>query len=114
MDLVVANQIANRGRGHEDLERDHAAGPVGARQQRLADNPFEHQRQLGPDLSLLVRDALVLQESGQPGVHFVRDLPEGPVSMELDATMIGQALTNLIKNAGEAIESLIEKGAPEG
>jgi two-component system nitrogen regulation sensor histidine kinase NtrY len=29
--------------------------------------------------------------------------------------MIGQALTNLIKNAGEAIESLAEKtGAPEG
>ena len=34
--------------------------------------------------------------------------------MELDATMIGQALTNLIKNAGEAIESLQERGAPEG
>jgi two-component system nitrogen regulation sensor histidine kinase NtrY len=32
----------------------------------------------------------------------------------LDGTMIGQALTNLIKNAGEAIESLQEKGAPEG
>ncbi len=28
---------------------------------------------------------------------------------ELDATMIGQALTNLIKNAGEAIETLQEK-----
>jgi two-component system nitrogen regulation sensor histidine kinase NtrY len=28
--------------------------------------------------------------------------------------MIGQALTNLIKNAGEAIESLQERGAPEG
>ena len=28
--------------------------------------------------------------------------------------MISQALTNLIKNAGEAIESLQEKGAPEG
>lgn len=28
--------------------------------------------------------------------------------------MIGQALTNLIKNAGEAIESLREAGAPEG
>jgi two-component system, NtrC family, nitrogen regulation sensor histidine kinase NtrY len=28
--------------------------------------------------------------------------------------MIGQALTNLIKNAGEAIESLQQKGAPEG
>jgi two-component system nitrogen regulation sensor histidine kinase NtrY len=28
--------------------------------------------------------------------------------------MIGQALTNLIKNAGEAIESLIETGPPQG
>jgi two-component system nitrogen regulation sensor histidine kinase NtrY len=28
--------------------------------------------------------------------------------------MISQALTNLIKNAGEAIESLKEKGAPDG
>ena len=34
---------------------------------------------------------------------------------ELDATMIGQALTNLIKNAGEAIETLYQKnGVPEG
>ncbi len=66
------------------------------------------------DLGQLVRDALVLQESGLPGVRFRRDLAEGPVVMDLDATMIGQALTNLIKNAGEAIESLQEKGAPEG
>ena len=34
-----------------------------------------------------------------------------PVVVELDATMISQAVTNLIKNAGEAIESLAEKGA---
>jgi two-component system nitrogen regulation sensor histidine kinase NtrY len=34
--------------------------------------------------------------------------------MELDATMISQALTNLIKNAGEATESLQESGAPPG
>ena len=33
---------------------------------------------------------------------------------EIDATMMSQALTNLIKNAGEAIESLKKKGAPEG
>jgi two-component system, NtrC family, nitrogen regulation sensor histidine kinase NtrY len=33
---------------------------------------------------------------------------------DLDATMIGQALTNLMKNAGEAIESLHERGAPDG
>ena len=34
--------------------------------------------------------------------------------MSLDPTMIGQALTNLIKNAGEAIEIISEKGAEGG
>ena len=66
------------------------------------------------DLVALVRAAVMLQENGQPGVSFSRSLPEGPINLELDGTMIGQALTNLIKNAGEAIESLQEKGAPEG
>lgn len=66
------------------------------------------------DLAALVRDAALLQENGQPGVTFVTDIPKAPVQMELDATMISQALTNLIKNAGEAIETLHEKGAPAG
>ena len=62
------------------------------------------------DLTLLVRDAAILQETGQPGVHFVARLLAGPLLLELDATMISQALTNLIKNAGEAIETRLEKG----
>ena len=66
------------------------------------------------DLVPLVRDAVTLQESGQPDVAFDAVIPDGPLLMELDATMISQALTNLIKNAGEAIESLVEKGAPDG
>ncbi|MGA0542298.1 ATP-binding protein [Neotabrizicola sp. VNH66] len=66
------------------------------------------------DLLQLVKDALTLQKAGQPGVRFAATLPEGPVMMDLDATMIMQALTNLIKNAGEATESLVEKGAPAG
>jgi two-component system, NtrC family, nitrogen regulation sensor histidine kinase NtrY len=66
------------------------------------------------DLTTLVRDAVILQESGQPGVSIHKTLPDGPVLMDLDATMISQALTNLIKNAGEAIETLMEKGAPPG
>ena len=66
------------------------------------------------DLTALLRAAVMLQENGQPEVKFRRQVPETPVLMELDATMIGQALTNLIKNAGEAIESLQERGAPEG
>jgi two-component system nitrogen regulation sensor histidine kinase NtrY len=66
------------------------------------------------DLTALVRASVMLQENGQPGVHFVKSLPSGEVLLELDGTMIGQALTNLIKNAGEAIETLQEKGAPAG
>lgn len=66
------------------------------------------------DLAALLRGAVLLQENGQPGVRFVTDIPRAPLAMDLDATMIGQALTNLIKNAGEAIETLQETGAAAG
>ncbi len=66
------------------------------------------------DLARLLRDAITLQRAGQPKVRFDFDIPEGPVRAELDATMIGQAFTNLFKNGGEAIETLYEKGAPDG
>jgi two-component system nitrogen regulation sensor histidine kinase NtrY len=65
------------------------------------------------DLTKLVQDAVVLQQAGQEGVAIRAALPEAPVEADIDANMISQALTNLIKNAGEAIESLREKGAPE-
>ncbi len=66
------------------------------------------------DLVAVLRDAVVLQRAGQPGVEIAAELPPGPLMLEIDATMIGQALTNLIKNAGEALESRREAGAPEG
>ncbi len=66
------------------------------------------------DIALIVRDAVTLQQAGQPDVLITADLPGVPVMADVDATMISQALTNLIKNAGEAIETLQEKGAPEG
>ncbi|MGD9864056.1 MAG: ATP-binding protein [Pseudodonghicola sp.] len=66
------------------------------------------------DLVQIVRDAVLLQQTGQPEVKVVSDLPDGPLMAEVDATMMSQALTNLIKNAGEAIESLRRKGAPDG
>jgi two-component system nitrogen regulation sensor histidine kinase NtrY len=65
------------------------------------------------DLTELVRHAVTLQRQ-QLGKSVSADLPEIAVSVEVDETMIGQALTNLIKNAGEAIESLRERGEPEG
>ena len=66
------------------------------------------------DIGQLVRDAVVLQQSGQPDVTIHATLPDGPVLAQVDATMLSQALTNLIKNAGEAIESLVKNGAPDG
>ncbi len=65
------------------------------------------------DLVELVNGAVMLQRQGQPNVEITSSIPDAPVVAELDSTMIGQALTNLIKNAGEAIESLYEKEAPK-
>jgi len=66
------------------------------------------------DLAAIVRDAVVLQETAMPDVALTVDLPDTPVMADLDATMISQAMVNLIKNAGEAIESLAKKGLPAG
>ncbi len=66
------------------------------------------------DLAGLLREAVTLQRAGQPDVAFTVDIPDHPVMAVVDATMLGQAFTNLIKNGGEATESLIETGPPEG
>ncbi len=65
------------------------------------------------DVIALVREAVLLQQAGQPEVQIDADLPDQPIPVDVDATMLNQAFTNLIKNAGEAIETLKEKGAPE-
>mgnify|MGYP002623868904 CR=1 FL=1 len=66
------------------------------------------------DLAQLVRDAVTLQEDAQQErVTVSADLPESEVMADIDPTMISQALTNLIKNAGEAIETYREKSGEE-
>lgn len=78
---------------------------------RMPEPELRHQ-----DLTALLRAAVMLQENGQPNVRFVSDVPPSPVLLEFDGTMIGQALTNLLKNAGEAIDTHHEKhpDAPMG
>ncbi|MFY2824969.1 ATP-binding protein [Ruegeria sp. MALMAid1280] len=65
------------------------------------------------DVVGLVREAVLLQQAGQPDVQIDASLPDHPILADLDATMLNQALTNLIKNAGEAIETLKKKGPPD-
>jgi two-component system nitrogen regulation sensor histidine kinase NtrY len=66
------------------------------------------------DLTKLVSDATLLQDTGCEDISITANLPGDPVMADVDATMIGQAMTNLIKNAAEAIESLQENLVPNG
>jgi two-component system nitrogen regulation sensor histidine kinase NtrY len=51
----------------------------------------------------LLRQAVFAQRVVDPDTQIEIDAPPGEISVLCDARMIGQALTNLLKNAGEAI-----------
>ena len=57
----------------------------------------------------IINSAISLQETGFPEISFKKNIVEGPIMFDLDATMMSQALINLLKNAGESIESRIKK-----
>ncbi|WP_178130544.1 PAS domain-containing sensor histidine kinase [Reyranella sp. CPCC 100927] len=56
------------------------------------------------DLKEICQQALFLQRNAQPQITFESTLPETALPWRVDRRQIGQALTNLLKNAGEAIE----------
>jgi two-component system nitrogen regulation sensor histidine kinase NtrY len=58
------------------------------------------------DLSDCVRQALFLVRVGRPDIAITDDLPHEPVIAEFDRRLISQALTNVLKNAGEGIDAL--------
>ncbi|MDD3445366.1 MAG: PAS domain-containing sensor histidine kinase [Zavarzinia sp.] len=57
------------------------------------------------DLSEQVRQAVFLRHVAAPGIVFETALPPEPVRALFDMRQIGQALTNVLKNAAEAIEA---------
>ena len=69
---------------------------------KFARMPAPERKQL--EINKLVSDAVVLQEAGRPEITYTLGLPDHAILAQLDATMIGQALTNLLKNAAEAID----------
>ena len=64
------------------------------------------------DLCALVSSIITLQRAGQPTVSINFSIPENPIVLSIDATLINQAITNILKNAGEAIETRKLKHAP--
>jgi two-component system nitrogen regulation sensor histidine kinase NtrY len=65
------------------------------------------------NLSKIVDDAVLLQQSARQDIDIKIKNTRKSVFSELDSTMISQALTNLIKNAGEAIDSYITKNGAD-
>jgi two-component system nitrogen regulation sensor histidine kinase NtrY len=58
------------------------------------------------DLAETVRQAVFLMRVGNPDISFETDMPQGPVLVQFDRRLISQALTNLLKNAVEAISGV--------
>ena len=56
------------------------------------------------DLVDACRVALTLQRAAHPSIEFVSRLPDRAVVVPCDAGLVGRALTNLLKNAVEAID----------
>ena len=62
----------------------------------------------------LVRQSLFLQEVAHPAVDYRLIAPEGgPLRLQCDRHQLGQALTNTLKNAYEAIEAKAQSGGED-
>ncbi len=64
----------------------------------------------------IARAALFLHEVAHPGISFTLDPSAGPILMVCDRRQLSQALTNIVKNAVEAIEVRRNRGeqSPQG
>ena len=61
------------------------------------------------DICALVDSVISLQQAGQPTIAINFSKPKAPLIISIDATLLNQAITNLLINAGEAIEIRKEK-----
>jgi two-component system nitrogen regulation sensor histidine kinase NtrY len=60
----------------------------------------------GEDVADTVRQAVFLMRVGHPDVDIEAEIKEEPLRAKFDRRLISQALTNIIKNASEAIEAV--------
>ncbi|QIE54464.1 PAS domain-containing sensor histidine kinase [Pikeienuella piscinae] len=61
------------------------------------------------DISALVRGAILLQSSARPDIAFESHGADQPRVLRCDSSLISQALTNVLKNAQEAVDQRIEQ-----
>lgn len=65
------------------------------------------------DIGEILRQSVFLQRVGHPDIEYRLDLPEAPVVLECDGRLVSQALTNILKNAAEAIRGRDDDGEDE-
>jgi two-component system nitrogen regulation sensor histidine kinase NtrY len=58
----------------------------------------------------LIQQAVFLQRVGNPQITYETRLPKEPVYFEADGRLVSQALTNVLKNAGEGVNARLSKG----
>jgi two-component system nitrogen regulation sensor histidine kinase NtrY len=61
----------------------------------------------------LLQQAVFLQRVANPAITFTTDAPREPLHFEGDGRLISQALTNVLKNAGEGIAARVARGDDE-
>jgi two-component system, NtrC family, nitrogen regulation sensor histidine kinase NtrY len=66
------------------------------------------------DLREVVRQGVFLARNGYPDIAFEAQLPDGPLHLPCDGRQVSQALTNLLKNAVEAVHGRTGDDLPEG
>ncbi|WP_460078190.1 sensor histidine kinase NtrY-like [Roseibium sp. LAB1] len=66
------------------------------------------------DLREAVRDAAFMQSVANPEISVTADVPSSPVKAVFDARLVGQALTNVVKNAAEAVSARTGDDLPKG
>ena len=69
----------------------------------------------GPEpIADLAREAVFMQEVANPAITFTLDAPEAMPLLVCDRRQIAQALTNLLKNATEAVAARTDRDSAEG
>ena len=61
----------------------------------------------------ILRQAVFLHEVARPRIRFETDMPDVPVKVMCDRRLLGQAFSNLVKNAAEAIDRTDRDGVGE-
>jgi two-component system nitrogen regulation sensor histidine kinase NtrY len=66
------------------------------------------------DISEVVKQVVFMMRVANPDIHFELDLPTKPTIARFDRRLLSQAVTNVVKNATEAIGGIPEGERPPG